>query len=67
LAAESRVKRNDARPLLTSLAAVNGRVITGVDDLHRMLSGLPVARQLLLSVIRENRMIEVPIELRLGQ
>jgi len=33
------------------LVAVNGRVITGVDDLHRMLSGLPVARQLLLSVI----------------
>jgi hypothetical protein len=32
-----------------------------------MLSGLPVARQLLLSVIRESQMIEVPIELRLGQ
>jgi S1-C subfamily serine protease len=49
------------------LVAINGRVITGVDDLHRMLSGLPVARQLLLSVVRENRMIEIPIELRLGQ
>jgi len=49
------------------LVAINGRVITGVDDLHRMLSGLPTARQLVLSVIRENRIIEVPIELRLGQ
>jgi S1-C subfamily serine protease len=48
------------------LVAVNGRVITGVDDLHRMLSGLPVSRQLLLSLIRENQIVEVPIELRLG-
>jgi S1-C subfamily serine protease len=46
------------------LVAVNGRVVTGVDDLHRMLSGLPVSRQLLLSVIRENRIIEMPIDLR---
>jgi S1-C subfamily serine protease len=45
------------------LVAINGRVVTGVDDLHRMLSGLPTARQLLLSVVRENRTIEVPIEL----
>ena len=49
------------------LVAINGRVITGVDDLHRMLSGLPTARQLLLSVIRENRIIEIPIELHPGQ
>ena len=49
------------------LVAINGRVITGVDDLHRMLSGLPTARQLLLSVVRENRIIEVPIELRPSQ
>jgi S1-C subfamily serine protease len=45
------------------LVAINGRIITGVDDLHRMLSGLPIPRQLLLSVVRENQTIEVPIEL----
>ena len=47
------------------LVAVNGRVITGVDDLHRMLSGFPTARQLLLSVVRGDRLIEVPVEARL--
>lgn len=46
------------------LVAINGRVVTGVDDLHRMLSGLPLARQLLVTVIRENRILEVSIELR---
>jgi S1-C subfamily serine protease len=49
------------------LVAVNGRVITGVDDLHRMLSGFPVTRQLLLSVLRDNRMVEVPIQPRPDQ
>ena len=34
------------------LVAVNGRMVTGIDDLHRMLSGLPVSRRLLLSVVR---------------
>ena len=49
------------------LVAINGRVITGVDDLHRMLAGFPRSRQLLLSVVRDDRLIEVPIEPRLGQ
>ena len=49
------------------LVAVNGRVITGVDDLHRMLAGFPVSRQLLLSVLHENRMTEVPIQPRPNQ
>jgi S1-C subfamily serine protease len=45
------------------LVAVNGRLISGIDDLHRMLSGLTASQQLLLSVVRQNRVIEVPIEL----
>jgi len=49
------------------IVAINGRVITGVDDLHRMLSGFPTSRQLLLSVVRDNRLVEVPIEPRLGK
>ena len=49
------------------LVAVNGRVITDVDDLHRMLSGFPVSRQLLLSLLREDRLVEVPIEPRPDQ
>ena len=49
------------------LVAIQGRVITGVDDLHRMLAGFPRSQQLLLSVVRDDRLIEVPIEPRLGQ
>jgi S1-C subfamily serine protease len=46
------------------LVAVNGRIITGMDDLHQILSGAPDSRQLLITLIRADRLIEVPIEPR---
>jgi S1-C subfamily serine protease len=46
------------------LVAVNGRIITGMDDLHQILAGSPSSRQLLITAIRADRLIEVPIEPR---
>ena len=46
------------------LVAVNGRIITGMDDLHQILAGSPASRQLLITAIRADRLIEVPIEPR---
>ena len=43
------------------LVALDGRVITGVDDLHRMLSGALRCRQLLLSVIRRIESSKFPL------
>jgi S1-C subfamily serine protease len=49
------------------LVAVNGRIITGMDDLHQILSGFPSSRQLLITALRADRLIEVPIEPRIGE
>jgi len=48
------------------MVAVNGRIITGMDDLHQILAGLPTSRQLVITVLRAGRLFEVPIEPRLG-
>jgi len=48
------------------LLAANGRIITGTDDLHQILAGFPSSRQLLLTVLRADRLLEVPIEPRMG-
>jgi S1-C subfamily serine protease len=49
------------------MLAVNGRIITGMDDLHQILSALPASRQLLITVLRAGRLIDVPIEPRIGE
>jgi S1-C subfamily serine protease len=49
------------------MVAVNGGIITGMDDLHQILSALPVSRQLLITVLRAGRLIEAPIEPRMGE
>jgi S1-C subfamily serine protease len=49
------------------IVAVSGRIITGMDDLHQILSGLPSSRQLLLTVLRADRLIELPIEPRIAE
>ncbi len=48
------------------IVMVNGRIIAGVDDLHQLLAGYPSSRQLLVTVLRGNRLLELPIELRLA-
>jgi S1-C subfamily serine protease len=47
------------------MVAVNGRIITGMDDLHQILSGLPISTLLHITTIREGRLIEVPLEPRI--
>ena len=49
------------------MVAVNGRIITGMDDVHQILATLRAAQQLLISVLRSNRLIELPIEPRFGE
>ncbi len=46
------------------IVAVNGRIIAGVDDLHRVLARLPLDRPVLLGVVREDRLLEVAVEPR---
>jgi S1-C subfamily serine protease len=49
------------------IVSVSGRVITGLDDLHRILAGFPGSRQLVVALIRDGRLLQVPAEPRLGQ
>ena len=44
------------------ITAVNGRIVTSLDDLHRILAGLPLDRPFHLSVIRDGRQLDVPVE-----
>ncbi|HZZ72496.1 MAG TPA: trypsin-like peptidase domain-containing protein [Pirellulales bacterium] len=46
------------------IVAVNGRVVTGVDDLHRILAGLPPDRGLTASVLRAGEALELLIQPR---
>jgi S1-C subfamily serine protease len=46
------------------LLAINGRIITEVDDLHQILSGFQFGQQFSLSILRAGRLLEVPIEPR---
>jgi S1-C subfamily serine protease len=39
-----------------------GRIVTAVDDLHRLLSGLRVPSAIALSVVRSGRLIELAVE-----
>jgi S1-C subfamily serine protease len=49
------------------IVSLNGRIITGLDDLHRMLSTVTPAAQFVLSVLRGGGLLEIPVEPRLGQ
>ena len=46
------------------LLAVNGRIITEVDDLHQILSAMQADGQFAVSVLRGERLLEVVIEPR---
>ncbi|HTU24746.1 MAG TPA: trypsin-like peptidase domain-containing protein [Pirellulales bacterium] len=46
------------------LVAINGRILTGVDDLHRFLSGPAAPTSLVASIVRGERLQEIAIEPR---
>ncbi len=46
------------------LLAVNGRIVTEVDDLHQILAGFRADRQFAVSILRGDRLLEIPIEPR---
>lgn len=41
------------------IVAVAGRIVAGIDDLHRILATLPEGRDVVLTVIRDERQIEL--------
>lgn len=43
------------------IVAVNGRLVTSVDDLHRLFSIAPLPDAFLLSVVRHGQFIDVPV------
>ena len=46
------------------IVSVNGRILAGLDDLHQILSGLRSSGKLLVTILRQDRLVEMPIELR---
>lgn len=44
------------------IVLAGGRIVTGIDDLHRLLSGFRAPRSVLLTVVRARRLIEVTVE-----
>jgi S1-C subfamily serine protease len=52
LAAAAGIERGDV------IVEVNGRIVTGLDDLHRLLAGLPAAKPFAVSVIRDSELKE---------
>ncbi len=48
-----------------TIVAVNGRLVSSVDDLHRMLTGLAAATPLSVSILRDRRMLEVEVQPRM--
>ena len=43
------------------LLAVNGRIVTEVNDLHQILAGFQSERQFAVSILRNDRLLEIPI------
>jgi S1-C subfamily serine protease len=43
------------------IVAAGGRIITGTDDLHRVLAGLKAEREVSLQIVRDERMMEVGV------
>ncbi|MGH7200598.1 MAG: S1C family serine protease, partial [Planctomycetaceae bacterium] len=44
------------------IVAVNGRIVSSVDDVHRLLSGLPDGQTLTVSVVRGERLMDFVVE-----
>lgn len=56
LAASAGLERGDV------IVEVNGRVVTGLDDLHRLLASLPAAQPFTVGVVRGTQLHEVMVE-----
>jgi S1-C subfamily serine protease len=48
------------------ITGVNGRIISDVDALHQILSGFSAARQLAVTVLRDDRLMEILVEPQVG-
>lgn len=48
------------------IVAVNGRVVSSVDDLHRMLAGLAAKTPLTISVVRREELMDVEVHPRMA-
>lgn len=46
------------------ILAVNGRIVSGMDDLHRILARLPVGQSITLDIVRDGRQLQLPVEPR---
>ncbi len=44
------------------IVAVNGRCVSGVDDLHRLLATLPLDRPMVVQVVRDERLLELEVQ-----
>jgi S1-C subfamily serine protease len=44
------------------IVALQGRVVTSVDDIHRLLTALPLNQPLMVSVIREDSLVELQVD-----
>jgi S1-C subfamily serine protease len=47
------------------IVSIDGRIITGVDDLHQILSAFKTAGELQVAVVRDNRLMEIALVPRL--
>ena len=46
------------------IVAAAGRLITGIDDLHRIITTVPAGQEVVLSLIRDERQVELGVRLR---
>jgi S1-C subfamily serine protease len=49
------------------IVSVNDRVVTSVDDLHQLLSRLPIEQPVALSLLRDERLLELQVQPGLGR
>jgi S1-C subfamily serine protease len=43
------------------IISAGGRIVTGIDDLHRVLAGLKAEREIALQIVRDGRLLEFPL------
>lgn len=48
------------------IVSVNGRCVTGIDDLHRLLGMLPLDRPMVVQVVRDERLLEFEVQARVA-
>ncbi len=49
-----------------AIVSVNGRVVEGIDDLHRMLSGQNAEARLQVTIVRGERLLEIEVQPQLA-